>query len=418
MENFIVREDRLSEKARRSLQILDSIRLGGEVSRADISKVTNLNIVTVSNYVTKYVKDRIVFETGLDISTGGRRPELLKLNSQYGYSIGIDLGSREVMHDAALVGIIMDISGKVLAEEKIKKQDEPFEVLSEKVLDIAASLVKKSGIQASSVKGIGIGIWGIIDRFRMSVRCPAEKEKIINYSNLVSRMKAKFNAPVFVEHDAALSAFGEKWAGFGAGSVAENLIFLCADSSCGFIIRGELYHGSTRNVGELSINFPYSEEKDEEVKCWAGSKYNCCLRSRGIDLGAISSFKAYFAKHPEEGMEILNRAQGLENITFDIIADAARRGNAPAGKILKESAEYLGTKIAFLINLFNPEIIIIGRGIEKGGEVFFSDIRKSAEKWAYAESMRAVKIVPTSLGENVVAIGAGALVIQKLFSEA
>ncbi len=78
MRDFIVKEDRLSEKERRNLSILDSIRRNREISRADISKMTDLNIVTVSNYVSKYVKDKIVFETGLDISTGGRRPELLK----------------------------------------------------------------------------------------------------------------------------------------------------------------------------------------------------------------------------------------------------------------------------------------------------------------------------------------------------
>ena len=78
MRDFIVKEDRLSEKERRNLSILDSIRRNREISRADISKMTDLNIVTVSNYVSKYVKDKIVFETGRDISTGGRRPELLK----------------------------------------------------------------------------------------------------------------------------------------------------------------------------------------------------------------------------------------------------------------------------------------------------------------------------------------------------
>ena len=73
MKDFIAREQRLSEKERRNLSILDAVRRGGEISRAEISKLTDLNIVTVSNYVSKYVKTRMVFETGLDISTGGRR---------------------------------------------------------------------------------------------------------------------------------------------------------------------------------------------------------------------------------------------------------------------------------------------------------------------------------------------------------
>ena len=89
MEKFITKQERVTEKERRNLTILDSIRRGGEVSRAEISKITDLNIVTVSNYVSKHIKNKLIFEIGLDVSTGGRRPELLKLNPRFGYSIGI-----------------------------------------------------------------------------------------------------------------------------------------------------------------------------------------------------------------------------------------------------------------------------------------------------------------------------------------
>ncbi|MFC1644006.1 hypothetical protein ACFL5C_01610 [Candidatus Omnitrophota bacterium] len=183
MQNFVVKEDRLSEKERRNLSILDSIRRGGEVSRADISKATDLNIVTVSNYVSKYIKNKIVFETGLDISTGGRRPELLKLNREYGYSIGIDLGSPHLTIDAAVVAVLMDLTGKVLAKEKVKKESESFDKLTEKVLAITETLVNKSGVPASDIKGIGVGIWGVIDRYRGMVRYAVENEQIVSYTN-------------------------------------------------------------------------------------------------------------------------------------------------------------------------------------------------------------------------------------------
>ncbi len=418
MRDLTVKENRLSEKERRNLSILDSIRRGGEVSRADISKVTDLNIVTVSNYVSKYTKNKIVFETGLDISTGGRRPELLKLNRQYGYSIGIDLGAPQLTIDAAVIGVIMDLSGKVLAKEKIKKEEDSFEKLTDKVLDLTGTLVKKSGVPSSDIKGIGVGIWGVIDRYRAMVRYAVENEQIISYANLLDRLESTFNVPAIIEHDATLAAFGERWSGIGAGSTAENLVFLCSDSSCGLVIKGELYYGATKSAGELNLNPPYPGEETGPDNCWASYDYGCCLRSRGIDLGIPSTIRTHLTEHPEKKSLALELAgENPENIDLAIVIEAAGKGDALAKKALEDAGNYLGAKIAFLINLFNPEVIIIGRGIEKAGDIFFSAVRRSVRKWAYEESVKIVKILPTSLGEDVIAIGAGALVIQDIFAK-
>jgi len=418
MRNFIVKENRLSEKERRNLGILDAIRRGGEISRADISRIADLNIVTVSNYVSKYIKDKIVFETGLDISTGGRRPELLKLNRQYGYSIGIDLGSPHLTADAAIVGVIMDLSGKILAKEKVKKEKESFDKLTGKVLDMTDVLVKKSGLRGSDIKGAGVGIWGVIDRYRAMVRYAIENEQIVSYTNLLDQLEARFGAPALIEHDATLAAFGERWSGIGAGSTAENLIFLCADSSCGLIVKGELYYGASKSAGELNLNPPYPGEESAPDNCWASYDYGCCLRSRGIDLGIPSRVRTYLEEHPGEKSLILEAAGGMPgNIDLNCVIEAAEKGDELAKKAIEDTGAYLGVKIAFLINLFNPEVVIVGRGVEKVGDMFFSAVRRSVRKWAYEESVKVVKILPTSLGEDVVAAGAAALVIQNLFAK-
>lgn len=390
MRNFVEKESRLSEKERRNLSILDSIRKGREISRADISRATDINIVTVSNYVTKYIKNKMVLETGLDISSGGRRPELLKLNSDYGYSIGIDLGACHLTASSRISGVVMDITGKVVAEEKIKKEKEPFEKLSEKVLFLTDNLIKKSGILPAKIKGIGVGIWGIIDRYRSMTRYPAGNEPDVNYSVLLKQLEDKLGVSSLIEHDAALAAFGEKWIGIGADGDIENLIFLCSDSSCGMIIKNELYHGTNGNAGELNLKVPDSDKKVNPENCWATYDYGCCLRSRGMDLG-VSNFEA--------------------------IAESAEKGDVSAKKIIESAGDYLGAKIAFLVNLFNPEIIVIGRGAEKGGTLFFAAVRKAVRRWAYDETVRVVKILPTTIGENVVAVGAGALVIQSIFAK-
>jgi predicted NBD/HSP70 family sugar kinase len=420
MKDLIMKEERLSEKGRRNLEILDCIRRGGEISRADISKLTDLNIVTVSNYVSKYIRNKIVFETGLDISTGGRRPELLKLNKQYGYGIGIDLGSPHLTIDASLIGVILDLSGNIVAREKVKKESESFDKMTDRILAMTDSLIRKSGIALSDIKGIGVGIWGVLDRYRGMVRYAIENEQIVSYTGLLSQLSNVFGVPAVIEHDATLAAFGERWSGIGASSLAENLIFLCSDSSCGLVIKGELYYGASKSAGELNLNPPYpGEVSSPGGSCWASYDHGCCMRSRGLDLGMPEKLRQELAKLKPKSSIVLDLAGGDPNkIELRTIVDAALKGDELARKTVEEAGEYLGAKLAFLINLFNPEVVVVGRGIEQASDIFFSAVRRSVKKWAYDESVKIVKIIPTSLGEDVVAIGAGALVIQDLFAKA
>src|SRR4030042_266428 len=175
MKEFPEKEERMSEKERRNLDILDTIRRKTEISRAEISKLTGLNIVTISNYVNTYIKKGLLFETGLDISTGGRRPELLKLNRDYGCSIGVDLGAPHIVEDTSLIACLLDMSSKIIAEEKIKKVEESQDKFTKRIIKLLSTLMEKSGVSADKVKGIGFGIWGPLDRYEGTARYAVEE---------------------------------------------------------------------------------------------------------------------------------------------------------------------------------------------------------------------------------------------------
>ena len=102
----------LSDKERKNLLLLDIIMQKGPISRTDVSKETELNIVTVSNYVNSFLDRGIVIEKGLDVSSGGRKPTLVELNSKGGYSIGIDIGPINV------IAVMTDLSAKIITKEK------------------------------------------------------------------------------------------------------------------------------------------------------------------------------------------------------------------------------------------------------------------------------------------------------------
>lgn len=410
----VLRGDRFTEKERRNLAILDIIRRTREISRAEISRITHLNIVTISNYIDDYINKGLVLEKGLDVSTGGRRPELLELNSKYGYTIGIDLGSPHITEDTHVIGVMIDTSGRAITRTRIKKEEETQDKFIDKVVKIAREVLVKSRIDKAMLQGIGIGIWGVLDRYKGTVRYAVEKGGVFSYAALQSTLEREFDAPTLVEHDATAGALGEKWMGLGLSTEAEDIIYMCSDSSCGLILNGELYYGASKSAGELNINPPLPDVKDEG--CWARYDYGCGFRSRGIDLGVTTRAKAYF-KQKGNSSKILELAGGnIDKITLSTVIEASRAQDKVAVSLLTEAGDYLGAKIAFLINLFNPDAVVIGRGIERCGEIFLEAVRNGAKKWAYEESLKVVRIVPTSLGEDSIACGAAALVMQQVFA--
>lgn len=417
MKEFPDKEEHMTEKERRNLDILDTIRRKREISRAEISKLTGLNIVTVSNYVNTYIRKGLVHEMGLDISTGGRRPELLMLNKGYGYSIGVDLGTPQIVEGTSLIACLLDMSSKVVAKEEMKKTDDNQEEFIEKVTLLISSLIEKSGAPKEKIKGIGFGIWGPLDRHEGTARYAVEKGGIINYKAMQDRVEKKFGIPTVVEHDSMMAALGEKWAGIGLEEGIENILFMCSDSSVGLIVKGELYYGTTKSAGELNIN-PPGKPENSPLQCWEGYSYGCCLRSRGIDLGIPGYARTYFQKNKSAKSMIIDLVKGdIKKITLNTVIEASAKKDEIAEKLLQEAGAYLGAKIAYLVNLFNPQAVVIGRGVEKAGDVLLDAVKKSVKLWGYNECVKVVKIIPTSLDKYTVAIGAGALMIQKIFSK-
>ncbi len=415
LKNSILKSERFTEKERRNLAILDIIRRSREVSRAEISKITHLNIVTISNYIDDYIAKGLVLEKGLDISTGGRRPELLELNSRYGYTMGIDLGPPHITDDANIVGVIIDVCGRIIAKTKVKKEEELQEKFIDKVVNAVQELLYKAKLPNDKIKGIGIGIWGVIDRYKGTVRYAIEKGGVLSYTTLQSIIERKFDIPTLVEHDATAGCLGEKWMGFGIEAESENVVYICSDSSCGLILNNEIYYGSSKSAGELNLNPPNPDIKEDN--CWSKYDFGCCLRSRGIDLGVPSRARLYFENNKSAVSRILTMAGNDPNkITFGMVIEAAKLGDKAAKDVLTEAGDYLGAKIAFLINLFNPEVVVIGRGVEKAGDIFLEAVRESIKKWAYEEPLKIARIIPTSLGEDSIACGASALVMQQVFA--
>src|SRR5574343_1961817 len=122
----------LTDKERKNLAILEVIRKNDPISRTDISKITELNIVTVSNYVSNYIKKGLVIEGELDEASGGRKPVLVELNPKAGYIVGVGLNMMSI------VAVLVDLEINVISEIKRERAPENSEAVIHQMVDLAA----------------------------------------------------------------------------------------------------------------------------------------------------------------------------------------------------------------------------------------------------------------------------------------
>ncbi|MDP8233470.1 MAG: ROK family transcriptional regulator [Candidatus Saelkia tenebricola] len=390
----------LADRERKNFSILDLIRRKGPITRTEISKETELNIVTVSNYVNNYIQKGMVIEGGLDVSTGGRRPVVLELNPKAAYIVGVGLDLVNI------IGIITDLKANVLVEIKKPRPEGGAEgFLIDALTDIVEELIKKSELDEGQIKGIGIGIPGIVDRKGGTIRWP-EQMGSIYISTLKNMLEQKFNMPVYVENDATVAAFGERE--FELESEVKNLVFMYSGVGCGIIINGQIYSGATGCSGELGL----PGLTDQEKQNFKG------LDRWQADLGLKEKAqKAVITEGVDS--KILELCGGdAGKIDFKSVVEAAREGDTLAIELVKKSGEELGIRIAYLIQMLNPEVVVIGGGIERAGSVLLDEIKRVVRDKTFEEIGHQVRIVPTQLGENAVALGAVSLVIQHIFTHA
>ena len=376
----------LSDKERKNLAILELIRKNGPISRTEISRITDINIVSISNYVKEYIANSILMETGWDVSTGGRRPELVELNTKSLYVIGLDIGISNI------IATITDFSINVVAKVKIPL---PATDAKSAVLNAVEELLEISKVEKDKIKAIGIGAAYSNDHFSSMRRAIVEK----------------FGINTFMGGDAACAAFGEKQLNPKAN--AEDLLYMYSDIGCGIVIKGDAYFGAGGNAGEIQISREHIS-KEEELLFFRGSQY---LKSWGADLGITQT-----AKHEIEkgiGTKIVACAKGnLKNITTEVVIEAAKQDDDLAADIVRNAGMNLGIRIAYLVNLFNPEVVVVGGGIEKAGELILEPIRKTVKKLAFSRQASIVKIITSVLGEDAVSLGAASLATREIFLKA
>lgn len=399
----------MQDRERKNLAILELIRKRSPISKAEISRALGYNIVTITNYLDYYINKKMVLEVGLDISSGGRRPELLELNARTRYVVGVDVGPDTIS------AIVTDLNIKMISSARSARPSVNMDELMPGVIKVIDEAIAKSGIEREAIKTIGMGISGIVDYYSGTIRDtnPARGRSKVNFLKFMKAVEGKFNIPVFIGNDASCAAFGEK--ALNPGADVDNLVYAYSDVGCGIIVHGDVYIGSSGCSGETQIVL--EARRSDEGAYLKKHTTHTFMRPYGVDLGVVAEAVKLAAKGTKT--EILALAGGDEKaITKEIVIDAAKKNDEAALELIRSAGKNLGVRVAYFVNFLNPAVVIVGGGMEKAGDIFLDPLKSSVRRFAFEEPMNIVRIVPSLLGENAVVMGAAALAAREVFIQA
>ena len=313
------------------------------------------------------------------------------------YSVGVDLGGTNIT--IALV----DLKGKIKNKVKISTQaDKDARYIIQTIIENIKLLVRD--INCNQIIGIGIGAAGQIDHAKGMIQFSPN----LHWRNIpiVKEIKKECKLPVFIDNDANVACYGEYL--FGAGKGAQSIICVTLGTGVGggIIIDGKIYRGAGGGAGE--IGHITVESKGRKCNCGNHGCMEAYVGAPHIRERCIERLKT------GEKSIITRLVEGsLSKITPKVLEEAAFYKDALALELWQETGMYLGIGLASLINIFNPEKIIIGGGVANAGKLISDPMMKTIKERALAVSLHDVKIVRAKLGEEAGVIGAAMLVLSE-----
>jgi N-acetylglucosamine repressor len=382
------------------LKIIKYLFLHGESTGSAIAYHIKLSNPSVIANLNELIRLDVVEERGRGNSTGGRRPTIYGLKMGSFFIMCIDIGRFNVR--MAIVDNNRNFISAIRSYDlKLPDNEQYINILCEHALD----LMEKAPIDKEKIIGIGVDMPGIID----SVEGINYSSFYLPTGSLAKKMEEKLKRPVFLENDAKARALGEYWFGLAKGKKHALVLLLSWGIGLGMILDGRLYRGTSGFAGEFS-HIPF---QDNGKLCWC--KKRGCLESVA-SASALSSLAKEGIKSGNES-SISHLIKDVDIIDPDIIVKAAKQGDQFSINILSQVAYELGKGIALLIQLFNPEIIILGGRMAKAEQYMVTPIQQALHTYSSPMIIKDISIHVSELGDAAAILGLATIVVEKLLDD-
>ncbi len=374
--------------------VLRTIYDGGQISRAEIARVTQLTRPTVSDVVANLIEKGLVEEIGYAPSSGGRPAILLRVVDDSRHLIGIDLARGDFS------GAVINLRGEIKHRVKMPLGDRNGDIALDLVYELVDALVESA---SSPLLGIGIGAPGLVD----AVNGVMHDAVNLNWRNvpLRSLLQKRHDLPVYMANDCQVAALAEHTFGNNESSTADSVVINVGwGVGAGIILNGQLLSGNPCGAGEIGH---VSVVKDGE-QCGCGN-FGCLetvLSSRAI----VRQAQSIALKNPHSLLHQF--ASNPEKITLDTVCQAFEAHDEAVRQIVREAGQNLGIAISNLIGVLGGGYQIFLAGyITCFGKFLLDVIQEEIIKCSLASLSRNTEVGFVSLGPDIVLLGASALLL-------
>ncbi len=383
------------------LALLKAVRDGGPISRVRLQRETALSWGTVTALTRNLVTRGIVREVGTAQTGAGRRPVQLDLTPGKHFVAGVRLGG------AYIRAVLVDLKGNILASSRSEVNAEGSRrALLGGLFHELEGVLQDAGVGAKRMAGIGIAAPGFVD-VRTGTCLFAPHHPLWKNIPVRAIFEKRYGVPCFVDHVNNCTVLGEKWLGQASGLDDFLCVGLGTGLSVGICIHGEVYRGADAAAGELG----HIVVNPQGPLCACGKRG--CLEAYASGSALASSGALLAAR--QRSSAILSMAGGNPAaITAETVYRAAVAGDRGARRAFETMGDALGRGIAMLINLFNPQRVILCGQIMKAESFFMPNVARTVEEYAWSYSR---KEVSTSTVDDPASLGAAGLVLHDIFAK-
>lgn len=379
--------------------ILDAIRRARTgLSRVELASATGLSAQTISNICRRLLDRDFILEARKEISGPGKPRTMLRLNPQGRYALGVHLDP------TVMTFVMLDLTGAVVARSShTTPMSADPEVIIASLVSALTDLITESGVNRDRIGGVGIAAPGPIDRARGTVVDPPH---LIGWHQVGLRdaLAEGIGLPAILDKDVTAAAIAEMWAGGPSGLGSFVFFYLGTGIGAGLVVNDEVVRGSSDNAGEIG----HIVTDTAGPPCFCGSRgcllVTCMPQSLVIEAEQRGVFGAVKV--------------GLDTVSIDKrfseLCEAATTGDEVAREILDRSAVRLSKAISVVANLLDVDRVVFGGPFwSRLSDHYMRSIPALLEELRVTRSIHRITVVGTGIGEDVAAVGAACLVLDR-----
>jgi predicted NBD/HSP70 family sugar kinase len=360
--------------------------LHAPISRLELSQISGLSVGTIANVVSELLAEHLILEAGFEASEGGRPRTILTLNMDYGYFLGGEIGETE---------LIIELFDLLLQKRRARtypltaEENHPQTVV-QRFVQHTMLLLAQEGIAPAQILGMGIGVPGVVELGAQEmVAAPAWGWTPVPLASLLAEQLA---FPLYIDNGSKLLALAEVPPTSGQPGETVAVLNIGTGASAGIIYEGRLYRGGNNSAGEWGHTTMVLD--GAPCRCGCRGCLEAYIGAPGLLRRLQELAPGCLAERGDETEQVRACIQG------------AKQGDPVMARVLAETLHYLGAGIANLLNLFNPQRVILGGKIGLLlGASYLPEMIAEVERYALKQPFEATTFQVSQLGVDAVSLG-------------